>query len=269
MTKNIIIVFTLLSIVGCSTWNRGTSYFHYKDNLKVLPIDKRILVEGTDIVNVQKIYDKLDSSINIVKDFYQTPFSKEIYVTICSTEKSYIKRSGGYKNSEAMTNWNRVFLAPLTFQKNNEIPVLIHELTHLHICQKIGIIRMICNIPPWFNEGLAVVVSGGAGAEEYTDSAAIDWINNNKCIDPKAKGNFLKPSNDSKLPWDMFYRQSSLFVSYLQEEYPNEFKVFLSDIENKKKFKKAFEKCFNKSIIDAFQAFKDNLKFKEKVKKSS
>jgi hypothetical protein len=244
MVRNVILVTMFSVLFGCSTWNRGVSYFHYKDGLKPLPNDSRVLVEGRDLINAFKISSKLDSSINIVQEFFQTPFSKPIYITVCPTEISFIKHCGGYKNSEAMTNWDRIFMAPLAFQKNREASVLVHELTHLHICLKIGIFKMIGNIPPWFNEGFAVLVSHGAGAEEYSDSAGIDWINNGKCIVPNVKGSFLKPSNNSKLPWDMFYRQSFLFVSFLRETNRIAFQSFLFDLENKNDFEKAFVKNY-------------------------
>jgi hypothetical protein len=269
MNKKVIVTLTFLSLLECSAWNRGISYFHYKDDLIALPNDNRVLVDGKNLENAQKISSKIDSSINVVEKAFKSPFSKPIYITICATEKSYIKHSGGYKNSEAMTNWDRIFIAPLSFQKNNETPVLVHELTHLHISQKIGVFKMVGNIPPWFNEGFAVLISHGAGAEEYTDSAAIAWINHGKCITPNVKGNFLSPSNDSQLPWDMFYRQSSLFVSFLREINPEAFQSLLSDIENNIEFEKAFGKNYKKKVDDMFILFKEDVKYKGMAKKSS
>jgi hypothetical protein len=132
------------------------------------------------------------------------------------------------------------------------------------------IVKMVGNIPPWFNEGLAVVVSHGAGAEEYSDSAAIDWINKGRCIKPNGKGNFLKPSNDTQLPWDMFYQQqSSLFVEFLEKSNPVAFQSVLKDIENKAVYQKSFDNNFKKSIKEEFAIFKAGLKVTEKANKAS
>jgi hypothetical protein len=160
-----------------------------------------------------------------------------------------------------MMNWGRVFIAPSTFESNTEKSILVHELIHLHICQHLGIFKFAGGIPAWFNEGLAVMISGGAGAEEYSDSAAISWINNDKCFTPTKNGNVIKTSgrNDSQLPWDMFYRQTSLFVKFLYESNPDAFQLLLKDIENGNKFENAFELNYRNNIQEAFDTFKKSM----------
>lgn len=129
-------------------------------------------------------------------------------------------------------NWGRIFIAPSAFKSNTQFAILTHELVHLHTCQKIGIFRFEGNVPAWFSEGLAVLVSNGAGAEMYTDSAGIDWINEGKCFTPTKKGNLLKTSgkNNIFLPSPMFYKQSSLFIAYLQEGNKTAFHGLLMDM---------------------------------------
>jgi hypothetical protein len=260
-----------LITVDCTTWHRGMSYFHYSDNLGPLLTDKRVLVEGGDFKNAQIISRNLDSAINMVQTYFNFPFSKPIYISLCSSEKSHIKHCGDYKNSRGMMNWERIFLAPSAFESKTEKSILVHELVHLHTCQRLGTFKFIGNIPAWFSEGLAVMISNGAGAEDFSDSAAIDWINNDKCFSPTKSGNIIKTSgrNDSHLPWEMFYRQSSLFVIYLEKTNPTCFRTFLNDIENKIDFQKAFVKNFNSDIKDKLDIFKEHLKTNKAVKKPS
>jgi hypothetical protein len=268
--KTVLLIIICINCFGCASVNRGLSYFHYNENLKALKTDKRILIEQGIDEKGSIISAKLDSAIQLVESTFGSPFSKPIFVTLCKTQKSHVKHCGDYLISSGMMNWGRVFISPLAFERKSEIPVLVHELTHLHTCQRIGIFRFIGNIPAWFTDGLAVVVSNGAGAEDYSDSMAIDWINTGKCFSPERQGNFLKTSagNEPTLPWDMFYRQSSLFVKYLMSTNPKAFQMLLTDIENSKDFRKSFELNYHKSIQTEMNEFKDSLKKEGAAKKS-
>ncbi len=260
-----------INCIGCTSINRGFSYFHYKDNLTPLKTDQRILIEpGLDERGL-KISEKLDSAILVVNNYLGTPFSKPIYITLCATQESHVKHCGDYKISSGMMNWSRVFISPLAFERHSEIPILVHELTHLHTCEKIGIFKFIGNIPAWFSEGLAVIVSNGAGAEDYSDSAAIVWINQGKNFTPTKNGNFIKTSaqNDEALPWDMFYRQTSLFVDYLDKSNPIAFKSLIKDIENKIDFNDAFKSNYKKTEQEEFENFLKHIKTIGIAKKSS
>jgi hypothetical protein len=267
----VLVILIGINCFGCASVNRGLSYFHYKDNVTPLISDKRVLVEPGVEERGTRISEKLDSAISVVESFLGSPFSKPIYVTLCKTQKSHVKHCGDYMISSGMMNWGRVFISPLAFERKSEIPVLVHELTHLHTCQRIGIFKFIGDIPAWFSEGLAVIVSNGAGAEEYSDSAAIDWINHGKCFTPAKNGNFIKTSaqNEEALPWDMFYRQASLFVDYVAKSNPVAFQSLIKDMENKINFNKAFINNYNKNIQEEFDDFKESLKTNGTAKKSS
>jgi hypothetical protein len=245
------------------------SYFHFRDNVTPLKNDSRILIEQGCQANGQKIADKLDSVILAVQGFFQSPFLKPVYITLCSSEKSHMQHCGDVKNSRGMMNWGRIFIAPAAFESNAEIPILIHELVHLHIYQNIGIFKFYGDVPLWFSEGIAVMISQGAGAEDYSDSEAVAWIKEGKCFTPIRHGNLLNPSgeNDSQLPWDMFYRQAYLFVSYLEKTKSLAFKLFLSDIEKKMNFQKAFVKNFNNDVTEEFINFKRSLRAHGTVKR--
>lgn len=269
--KLFILIAICTTCIGCASLNRGFSYFRCKDNLTPLKTDKRLLVEpGLDDKGMM-ISSKLDSAIALVDSFFDNPFAKPIFITLCVTQKSHARHCGDYENSRGMMNWSRIFISPLAFETKTENSVLVHELTHLHTCQKIGIFRFIGNIPAWFYEGIAVVVSNGAGAEIYSDSAAIDWINKDKCFTPTKNGNLIATSgrNDFALPFHMFYRQSSLFVLYLMESNHKAFISLLSDIENKQDFSKSFEKNFGKTPKEELKLFQIELKTKSMSKKSS
>jgi hypothetical protein len=245
MKKRLPILFFLaisIYFTGCSSVNMALTGFHYKENLYPFKGDKRILLDKGADSNALIISEKLDNCIKIVEDYFGTPFRKPVVVTVCGSVKSYVKRCGADTITRGMTNWDRIFLPPKAFIIKTQYAVLIHELTHLHTFQCIGTYRGVSNIPGWFTEGLAVLVSNGAGAEKYSDSAAYSWIKAGKHLTPCEKGDVFSPSgkNDRHLPWVMFYRQSYLFVRFLEQRDNVAFMKLINDIESGKDFKKTF-----------------------------
>jgi hypothetical protein len=203
---------------------------------------------------------KMDSSIKLVEIFFNSKFNKKVAVSVFQTTKSFSEHSGAHPQIRGMTNWSHVFISQLAFNENIEYSILIHELTHLHTFYKIGTFHMIGDLPSWYTEGIATYVSNGAGAEDCTDSLAIEFIKNNKCIKITDKGNLLFPSTCiANLPFDVFYRQSYLFTKYLIKYDSVAFDQLLVDIESGKKFKKYFIKRFSKSPKECFQNFKNNI----------
>jgi len=256
----IIIAFALM-VINCAPANRLLSGLIYKSNLTPLNEDKRILFENGIQEKAEKIRLVLDSCIEITQKFYGLPFEKDIYITLSATQKSHVKRCGDYEKSRGMVNWGRVFISPLAFSSNTYKSILVHELTHLHTVEKIGIIRYVNDIPAWFSEGVSVYVSNGAGAESYTDSAAIHWMMDGKHFNPTNKGSILKTSGYiSTLPWQVFYRQSKVFVNYLIEIDSSGFKNILKDIEQGAKFRIAFKNRLKKTPEEIFKEFLNDKK---------
>jgi hypothetical protein len=94
-------------------------------------------------------------------------FIVPVRVYVCATVDSFAKytaspRAGGH------TMGGRVFLSPKPENTDERIPrLLAHELSHLHLGQRLSLI-LSGRLPVWFEEGLAVEVSGGGGAEGVT-----------------------------------------------------------------------------------------------------
>ncbi len=112
--------------------------------------------------------------------------------------------------------------------------ILVHELSHLHIGQQLGIYGYNANQPAWFQEGLAVIVSGGGGAEKVSEEEAAKAILEGKSITPEAHGSFLfkKSAHSYNLEPHMFYRQSGMFVAWLRSRDETRFRTFLLAIED-------------------------------------
>ena len=156
----------------------------------------------------------------------------------------------------------KLFISPRAIETKTLKSILIHELSHLHFHQYVGNRRYVSNIPPWFQEGLAVYVSGGGGAEKVSYEAAKNSILKEKSFKPNHSGSLIFPKTAFSfgLKPQMFYRQSSMFVSYLSNNYQLEFQEFVAMLFDDVEFKVAFNKAFGKSIDSVWVEFIDTLK---------
>ncbi len=72
-------------------------------------------------------------------------------VLICATDACYRRLGGGGEKGRALRTW-ALLLSPAGVTET----IAAHELAHLELHQRLGDAR----VPHWFDEGLAVVVSG-------------------------------------------------------------------------------------------------------------
>ncbi|MCP3931940.1 MAG: hypothetical protein GY705_22930 [Bacteroidetes bacterium] len=156
----------------------------------------------------------------------------------------------------------KIFLSASLREQPERIPTLTtHELSHLHLIQRIGASKTVRNIPSWFSEGLAVAVSNGGGAENVNEIDAAHAILNGLCFHPDSTGSILFPKTASSfsLKPHMFYRQSAMFVQFLREYDTEKFQNFLQTLQKGEKFKYACHVSFEKDINDFWEAFKEKL----------
>lgn len=57
----------------------------------------------------------------------------------------------------------------------------------------------------------------------------------------------------------MFYRQSILFVAFIEKEHPVEFRKFLLDVENGMALKSAFMEAFETDTATKWKEFKEKI----------
>ena len=95
------------------------------------------------------------------------PFAHPVTVGVYATPEAYAAaNASGSAGAVGVTAFGRVALSPvLKWQQHRRLrAILTHELSHAHIqgwTSANGFVRL----PIWFKEGLAVMVSGGGGAE--------------------------------------------------------------------------------------------------------
>lgn len=255
-------VLFVASLSGCSLIRGGIAYFQSLDGFNELGSDSGIFYEegAKNIARMaeQHIYE----AVKIVEQKQYKPFREKVAIYICASKESFSKYSGAPKMAKGAVFNNKLFISPRASETNTLIQILVHELSHLHFHQYVGNRRYASNIPPWFQEGLAVYVSGGGGAEKVSYGAAKESILKNHSFRPNDSGSLIFPKTAFSfgLKPHMFYRQASMFVSYLSKNSPVEFKEFVTMLLGDAEFKVAFEKAFNKSIDIAWVDFVDTLK---------
>ncbi len=211
----------------------------------------------------QLVVDELENAISRVEDAHGRRFPLAVEVWLCSSQFSYNRRTGDPSSGSARGSvfLDRVILSPRCFESRTTSGILTHELSHLHLRQVMGR-RYTTTVPGWFQEGLAVYIADGAGAEPVSIQAALTAIAQGTALDPESEGRWIpRMAAHHGLRHHMFYRQSAMFVEYLATNWPSSFAEFLDDIQSgKATFSKAFETRFGTSPKRLWRQFADSLR---------
>jgi hypothetical protein len=106
-------------------------------------------------------------------------------------------------------------------------------------------------LPNWFKEGLAVVVSGGGGAEEVSVAEARDAIRWGDQIAVTREGSLfdwvgVRMARSPEVPDTSFrvqmaYRQAGMFVAFLRDTNPAAFDAMMQAVLDGRPFAEAVE----------------------------
>jgi hypothetical protein len=171
----------------------------------------------------------LPAAIAQVEAVQGRPFAHPVTVGVYATPEAYAAaNASGSAGAVGVTAFGRVVLSPvLNWPQHRRLrAILTHELSHAHIHGWIstsGIVRL----PPWFKEGLAVMVSGGGGAEFVSEEEARAALEHGEHIAIDDIGSFwnLSEIRFERAPSQgtpshltvMAYRQAGMFVTYLHD----------------------------------------------------
>lgn len=220
--------------------------------------DPRIFVEpGVGEEALARVRSNLDACIQRVERAHGQSFRDRVRVYIASTQESFNKRTAASPQGIARgaVFADRLFLSPRAFSTSSSVGVLTHELSHLHFRQILGT-SFTTEVPGWFQEGMAVYVADGGGAEPVSREQAIASIRRGASFVPEAVGSTIpRGAAAHGLSHHMFYRQSELFVAYLSDTYPASFAEFMRELLSGIEFQVAFEKGFGLTVTQAWDAF--------------
>jgi hypothetical protein len=231
------------------------------DSFLVSPEDPRVFFEPGSEPIASLIRASLPASIKRVETAQYAAFEVPVRIYVCATIASYAQYAGNERSGGNTTIARRIFISPKPENTPERLPfVLSHELSHLHLWQRLSVYRST-RFPTWFTEGLATLVSGGGGAEGVSEADAIDFILAGRTIDPNDTHTIFSHDSASSvgLPAHMFYKQSAMFLGYLKDRNPVGFRRLISSVENGTPFKNAFADGVGSSVDSAWREFVDSL----------
>jgi hypothetical protein len=209
----------------------------------------------------------LPDAIARVEAVQGRPFAHPVIVGVYATPEAYMAANGlGSMAPVGVTFFDRVNLSPKLFgpQRPRLRAILTHELSHAHIQGWIGGYDFIY-LPNWFKEGLAVMVSGGGGAEAVSEDDARAAIQRGEKIVINDDGGLskwvdvpLEKEPENRPPWYsvvLAYREAGMFVSYLRESDRPAFDRMMNAILDGRPFKEAITVGYHDDVRSLWQKF--------------
>jgi len=202
----------------------------------------------------------LPEAIKMIEQKYGLPFKDSFKVMVCATQKSlneYIAGSSPYPIRGAVLGGN-VYISPSAFSFSGidtHKESLLHELSHLHLRQRLGFFKER-KIPVWFREGLADVFSG-SGGEGVNEHEVMEYLLAGKTFIPLNKSGIFNSFDQSRngLSGPMFHKQAKMFVEYIISTDPKKFNSFLLALQQGEDFEKAFYQVLNSQVDQKWQQF--------------
>jgi len=218
--------------------------------------DPRVLYEHGAKRFADSIVAILPQSIQQIENRQYRHFVEPVKIYVCASEESFYKLYGAKVKAGVS---NKLLLSPRLMNEPENIQLyLAHELSHLHLYQQLGLLKMR-KLPTWFKEGLATFVSDGGGAQTVSENEAIESIVNGKHFIPVSGGFFgcfnQKSSADNALSHHMRYRQYMIFVSFIKNKDEKKFRSFLFSIQDSVNIPESIQKSYDKTLDQLWQDF--------------
>lgn len=238
------------------------------DRLPALPGNGQVHYQPGAEAFAREVEALLPDAISRIETVHGRRFVNPAIVGVYATPEAYAAANGlGSAVPVGVTFAGRVNLSPKLFQlQRQRLPaILMHELSHAHIQGWIGGTAYIFRLPNWFKEGLAVMVSGGGGAELVSEEEARAAIQRGNQIAIDDAGNLqamgsvrLERTPAEKPSWYpvvLAYRQAGMFVNYLRESDGPAFERMMNAILDDRAFADAVRAGYQDDVRSLWQKF--------------
>jgi hypothetical protein len=256
----VLVMVTMSFFSACTFAKQSIAALRSTDHFVVHRNDERLLFEPGAEDYANRIASLLPSAIQQVEGRQYRPFAKPVRVYVCASRESFARMYGADVRAGVLT---KLFLSPRIFDDGDAIArsYLIHELSHLHIRDRLGNYKM-SRLPSWFKEGLAAYASDGGGAHMVTEREAIRSIKAGKHFVPDETGSliFQKTASEWGLEHHMFYRQSMMFISYLAAANESGYRKLLLGVENGERLATVLEAAYDKKLEELWAEFLHEVK---------
>jgi len=240
------LILVALFLAGCATPRQAAS----PEGFTRLADDARVWFEAEGQAYAGEVASLLDKAVAKVEAIHGLPFERPPRVFVCASKPCFrqLVPTPGY--TAAVLPGEILALSPrLDLEENERLPaILAHELSHLHLGQRLG--HYTAAVPIWFHEGLASLVADGGGAEFSSDEDACNAWDSGRRIDFAQLDTPTKrhQAADFKMSIHQFYRQAWRFMQYLKRRDPDGFAGMLQAIQSGTEFTAAVADAYHTSL---------------------
>jgi hypothetical protein len=260
-----------LALTGCATQGRPDAAAQLSA-FRALPDQAQVRYAPGAEAHARQVAALLPAATARVEALHYHRFREPPIVHVCNDDACFHRFVAARWNFTAAVVYdNRLLLAPRLFEREPHRlwPVLLHELSHLHMGQFRG--HYSLQIPLWFHEGMACLVASGGGADLVTDEQAWD--------EAARQRHFL--ADEQHLPWtrkrastwgigtSVFYRQAMLYLGELRSRDDEAFREFVRQLQEGADFDTAFAQTYQSNPQRSVQAFFDHAGQVERPRRSA
>jgi hypothetical protein len=245
-------VILLIAVAAVPMWRTAALAYALPKTGFAASADARVLTQGGfSAQQLATLVNKhLPAAIDQVQKIQGYTLDKPLRIYVFDNEADYMRLGACPQGSRACVFASHMSIAPVLLREPDTVlPLLTHELSHVLLQQRMGTWK-ISRVPPWFLEGLAVMVSDGGGSEGVGPQDAGQAIKAGQRFTPDMDKSWSsqKTASHYQLPHRLFYRQSALFVQHLKTTHSESFDSLLRRMHSGMNFHDAFERSFPQSI---------------------
>ena len=255
--RRLVIALALLVLAGCATVGPGVPPAA-RNQYEALLTDERVRYEPGAEGYAERVAELLPAAMAQVESGHYRPWSAPVTVHVCGTDQCFERElPGGSRFTAAVIYENRLVLARRLFDREATrlYPILVHELSHLHLGQQLGHYTM--RIPVWFHEGIASLVAASGGADLVSEEDARQSIAAGEHFLPDAAHDVTrrKYAEHWRLRISMLYRQSMMFLAHLKAAGEERFRGLLESLQEQVPFDDAFSAAFGAGALELAQRY--------------
>ncbi len=250
--RRALVALLVLSLAGCAVHPRRDDAVDLA-RFETLATEGRVRYEPGAEARAARVAELLPAAIAQVEAAHYRPFAEPVVVYVCATNECFDRRvPGAGRFTAAVIHDNRVLLAPRLFEREEQrlYPILVHELSHLHLGQRLGHYTM--RIPVWFHEGLASLAAASGGADLVTEEDARRAIVAGEHFLPDASHDETrrKYADHWHLRISMLYRQSMMLLVDLRSASEERFRKLLLGLQERMGFDEAVNAAYGAAALD-------------------
>jgi hypothetical protein len=209
----------------------------------------------------------LPAAIARVEAVQGRPFAHPVTVGVYATPEAFAAANAtGNPQVVGVAAFGRLTLSPALYAAQYwRLPaILTHELSHAHIEGWMST-HELARLPNWFKEGLAVMASGGGGAEFVKEEEARAAIGRGETITIEDVGSYWNlfeirferapPQATPSHRTVMAYRQAGMFVTWLRDTDGPGFARMMNAILDGRPFADAVAEGYHRDVQALWQKF--------------